>query len=141
MANRGGSAGLDMGEAANVGGRDDRGCAGLEGSHLVAQQLLRQLGLQDGVGPGGATAEVGIVHVRERVTRVGEDRLHDAADLEAVLQAAGRAASAATITSRLTYSWPVESSSPPQVISVIHSTLSGLSAGQMMLAIGIVSRW
>ena len=78
-----------MGEAADIGGGDDRRRSRFQRLHLVREKALRKVLLQKRVGSRRAAAQVRIGNRRQVVTQVAQDRLDEPGDLEAVLEGAG----------------------------------------------------
>ena len=81
-------AGLDMRQAADVGGGDDLGRPDSSAWTLLPSSCLRELRLQDRVGARGAAAQVRIGHRGQREAGRREQRLRQPADLLAVLERA-----------------------------------------------------
>ena len=73
-----------------LAGHDELRITGLERGHLVREQALGEIALEDGVGPGGAAAQVGARDGSELESARLEETLHPPPDLLAVLQGAGR---------------------------------------------------
>src|SRR5579863_8943279 len=82
-------AAAQMGEAADVGGGDDLGSAGLERRDLLPQQPRSKLRLQDGISSSRAATALAVADRGECEASSSEQRLDHAAHLERVLQRTG----------------------------------------------------
>src|SRR5215472_716226 len=74
--------GREMREAADVRRRDDLGSPGFQRGDLVGTQPRRELRLKDGIGAGGAAAQMSVCDGRELQPDRMKDLLHAATQLE-----------------------------------------------------------
>ena len=79
-----------MREATDIGRDDHLRRPRLQMTQLAGAQLLRQIGLQQGIRAGRAAAQMRFSHWQQFGAAGGEQRLDDAAHLLAMLQGAGR---------------------------------------------------
>lgn len=91
VAHRRGRAALQVGDAADVGAGDHGGLQFVQMAELAVAQLVRQLGVEHGIGAGRAAAQVRLVarHLHREAER-GQVGLDAAPELLPVLQGAGR---------------------------------------------------
>src|SRR3954465_4035043 len=90
MPHRRRGAALQVREAAYVRCRDERRPRRLQRGELARAQLAGNDGLRERIGAGGAAAKMRIVHRRELVARLCEQRFDVPTNLLPVLQRAGR---------------------------------------------------
>jgi len=89
MPHRRAAGAVEVSLAPDIGSNDGIGLACFKRGEFVVAQLPGECGLGDGIGPGGAAAQVGISNVGQVKAQAGEDAFHRATEFLRMLQGAG----------------------------------------------------